>query len=766
MTEDFDTSTQPENENDVLPTGAPPADTAGESPASGFRDYLQSFFLSEAGPRAPTPETSEPAAAALDAFGPPVPREQVAQPDTPEPVTPVAEPPVWAAGFDAADADRAYVFGEEVLSRPGHLPQSHDEDTVSDAIETAKEFLSNSRDPADPSYAAQTHDDMTVSDAIASAKRFIAHEHDPALPPSPVPMAELSAARADTTEDTTASITENISGDTSENPSGDSREPGGSLYAGPSAETRDEPTLSAAVAREDMSPVTDSGSAAPDPAMTDAADRGHNPEPPAGPETTEARNPFPLMPSYTQPTPPAAPWAVDSARTPQPGAPLPPVGTAPADAPPGTPAADPLFTARQKPKRQWGWAVAVISLFLAAVFLTTVVVLTATRMELRMAYGADGRIHLYSQSEDVPPPVIPAPSPTVSPEEAAPSAEPAVTDRNPLDASGGTKMEILEHPGASPSAVVGQPLSVREIAEKGMPSVVGIVAGEESDYEMSTGSGIIMTSDGYILTNNHVVAGFKTIKVVLSNGDQRQVTQARMDRNSDLAVLKIEATGLTAAEFGNSDRMAIGDPAVVIGCPMGMELQSTVTDGIVSAINRDIVVDDVRMTMLQTNCAINPGNSGGPLFNEYGQVVGVISSKIMSDYFSSYTAEGLGFAIPMNVAKPIVDELITRGYIKGRPAIGILGRALDERTARSLGVPLGFQITEIDPNCDAAKRGLQVDDVITKVNGQNVLTVSDINLIKNDLHVGDELTVTVYRPSARRVMDFTFVLMDSGEISG
>jgi serine protease Do len=494
-------------------------------------------------------------------------------------------------------------------------------------------------------------------------------------------------------------------------------------------------------------------------------------EPPAPPKPFDSENP----PGYTAaryaPLPLRNFWPEADAEKPEP--PGPRSAVPPPDALPqkgvlpdpwavrafAEPSADPWAVratpSRPKPKR--GWLVGFICLLVAAFFATGALLVTADRQGLWDFLPGN-------PAASAPPTTVPTPG--RNPDNPPATAGPNISGNNPLDDSGDTALETQDRPGSVPSG--GQALTIPQIAKKALPSVVGIVSGGEDDpYGISSGSGIIMSADGYIITNNHVVEGYGTIKVILNNGDTYDVLQVRTDRNTDLAVLKIDAVGLTPAEFGNSDRMEVGDLAVVIGNPLGMELQSTVTNGIISAINRDIVIEDLRMTMLQTNCAINPGNSGGPLINEYGQVIGIISSKIMSDYFSSSVVEGLGFAIPINTAQPIINELITRGFVKGRPAIGITGRTLDERTARYLGVPQGVQVATVDPASDAARQGLQVDDIILFVNGTPVYTLQDINLIKNDLQVGDEMTVTVYRPSEEReVDDITFVLVDSGDMNG
>jgi len=410
------------------------------------------------------------------------------------------------------------------------------------------------------------------------------------------------------------------------------------------------------------------------------------------------------------------------------------------------------------PAARGGWRIGFFSLLLVVVFLAGAIAFAVWNND----YGFGQEIQDPAETQL---PILPWDpwNPEERPSMGTNPASPGISGNDPMDESGGTELVIVDRPGGVTTPEPGQPLTIRQIADKLLPSVVGVMAFYDGD-PVSTGSGVVMTDDGYVITNNHVVEHCDKITIILYSGEEHEVVLCRSDRNTDLAVLKINATGLVAAEFGNSDQMAVGDMVVAIGNPLGMELQSTVTNGIISAINRDIVVEDLPMTMLQTNCAINPGNSGGPLINEYGQVVGIISSKIMSDYFT--VVEGLGFAIPSSTAFPIINELISRGFIEGRPAIGITGRAIDKYEAEQRDVVPGFRVEDINPDCDAYRQGMKKGDIITHVNGTEVVTVADINRIKNEFEVGDSLTVTVYRPSEKESLDITFKLMDSGKLTG
>ncbi len=305
----------------------------------------------------------------------------------------------------------------------------------------------------------------------------------------------------------------------------------------------------------------------------------------------------------------------------------------------------------------------------------------------------------------------------------------------------------------------GEKLTVKQIAKKVRTSVVGVIAeGSMNFSNSSVGSGIIMSQDGYIITNNHVIENMNKISVVMDDGKTYQAHVIGTDSRTDLAVLKVEATGLPAAEFGDSDLLEQGDLAVAIGNPAGIQLQNTVTTGVISAINRNIVVEDAEMTLIQTDASINPGNSGGPLVNEYGQVIGINTVKIGISYY-----EGLGFAIPINTAKPIIDELISRGYITGRPSIGISGTALSERDAVFYGLKAGMYVEFVHPYSDAYKKGLQAGDVIVAMNGTPLTSTEEIKKIRDQYKAGDSVKITVYRQG--REFEINVILMDEAELN-
>lgn len=317
--------------------------------------------------------------------------------------------------------------------------------------------------------------------------------------------------------------------------------------------------------------------------------------------------------------------------------------------------------------------------------------------------------------------------------------------------SGLPTVQITERPVYDPDNYdVVNGLAGEEIYKKVSPSIVSVVSNAGS------GSGVIMSEDGYIITNNHVVEDAQQVAVMLSDGTQLPAEIVGLDEQTDLAVLRATTiTKLTAAEFGDSDQLQPGEYAYAIGSPGGVELANTITGGRISAINRDITISDRVMSLIQTDASINPGNSGGALINKYGQVVGITSAKISGSSFGSAAYEGLGFAIPMNTAKTIVDELIANGYIAGRPSIGITGQNIDQ----------GVYIRWIDPRAYAASEGLKAGDIITAVNGQQVSTMNEINAIKEGMKAGDKITLTVYRMSEGRTIDVTVTLTDAHDLS-
>ena len=307
----------------------------------------------------------------------------------------------------------------------------------------------------------------------------------------------------------------------------------------------------------------------------------------------------------------------------------------------------------------------------------------------------------------------------------------------------------------------GDELSISEIAAMAADSVVEIVVQSASDtgYIGQTiltgaGSGVILTQSGYIITNNHVVEGADSINVRLRNGEEYEAKLIGTDSKSDIAVIKIDAENLTAAVVGDSSLLQVGELAVAIGNPLG-ELGGTVTDGIISALDREITIDGVNMTLLQTNAAINPGNSGGGLFNGRGELIGIVNAKS-----SGTDIEGLGFAIPINDAMSVFDDLIEYGYVRGRVDVGMeMLEISDTATAYMYRVSqLGVYVYSVESGSYAQSAGLKAGDYILSVDGKEISSLADFNSAIDVHSVGEQVEISVLR--GKTVHDFTITLTE------
>lgn len=302
-------------------------------------------------------------------------------------------------------------------------------------------------------------------------------------------------------------------------------------------------------------------------------------------------------------------------------------------------------------------------------------------------------------------------------------------------------------------------MSAASVIDKVRPSIVGIVQYVNTNNQIpimnGQGSGIIISEDGYIITNAHVVKDAAMITVVLDNDEEYRATVKGIDNQSDLAVLKIEAKGLKAAELGDSSETVVGESVIAIGNPGGLDLAGSCTGGIVSGLNRTISSEDTgyAMNYIQTDAAINPGNSGGALVNMYGQVIGINSAKVSADGY-----EGLGFAIPVNEALPIVGDLRNYGYVKNRARIGITFQLITEAVSQyyNNSIPAGLLITEIDKSCDIATKGVQTQDIITQIDGKDVTSTGVVYSILQNKKPGDKIRLKVYRIGARVTSSKTF----------
>ena len=316
-------------------------------------------------------------------------------------------------------------------------------------------------------------------------------------------------------------------------------------------------------------------------------------------------------------------------------------------------------------------------------------------------------------------------------------------------------------------------LTIPEIAEQVGPSVVGVInkttvqpqkyydpfsgryyysSGDGSTdgqtVEQGSGSGIIFQDDGYIVTNQHVIDGASEISVILNTGDEFTAKLVGQDTKTDLAVLKIDpgSTKLTAATLGDSTTVQVGETAVAIGNPMGQEFSGSVTSGIISAVNRTMNIDNRTYNLLQTDAAINSGNSGGALINQYGEVIGINSVKL-----STTGVEGMGFAIAISEAKPIIDDLMASGYVTGRPLVGI--------GIKDTGY--GLFIGSVSEGSGAAEAGLKVNDMILEVDGQKVSSTEEVNEIRDKKKAGDYLTFKILRDG--ETMEVQVRLMEDSE---
>ena len=294
------------------------------------------------------------------------------------------------------------------------------------------------------------------------------------------------------------------------------------------------------------------------------------------------------------------------------------------------------------------------------------------------------------------------------------------------------------------------------IYEKVNPSVVSItVYGNQSIAALGSGTGIVMSEDGYIITNAHVVDGGTNVNVTFSDDTNANGTIVGMDVTTDLAIVKVDKDGLTPAEFGDSSALKVGERIVAIGNAGG--LSSTMTQGIVSGLDRDLGEGARSLKLIQVDAAINPGNSGGPLINRKGQVVGINSSKIADvDY------EGIGFSIPINEAKPILESIITHGYVTGRAVLGVSVVELNSSNGPINGLPSeGVCIMEFTPDSDLPGQGVQLRDVIIQANGVDIVTTDDLLTELDKYSPGDTFNLVIYRASTRRTFSVDVKLIES-----
>ena len=325
---------------------------------------------------------------------------------------------------------------------------------------------------------------------------------------------------------------------------------------------------------------------------------------------------------------------------------------------------------------------------------------------------------------------------------------------NHINGNGGVIMyQSANTTKTTTTAANGDTMSIKQITEAAANSVVEIKTESVSTNSFfpqavssGAGSGVILTKDGYIVTNNHVIDGADKVTVTTKDGKSYNAKLIGTDASTDLAVIKIEASNLSPAVMGKSSKLEVGDTAVAIGNPLG-ELGGTVTSGIISALDREITVDNQKMHLLQTNAAINPGNSGGGLFNDRGELIGIVNAKS-----SGNNIEGLGFAIPIDRAKDVIENLIENGYVKGRASLGVTLSTATNPYGESMSA---VYIAKVESGKAADKAGLEVGDQILKVDGKKVSDIADVKTAVNSHKAGETMTMNILRNNETKTIKVT-----------
>ena len=421
---------------------------------------------------------------------------------------------------------------------------------------------------------------------------------------------------------------------------------------------------------------------------------------------------------------------------------------------------------RRSPRRKSGWLKGILAVLLV-VAISFGAFYLMRNVGVRLERTEDGvTLSMTNRSKQAEPEQAEQPIPSPSASAQTETAAPQQTTQQPTQGAyvgSGTKLNIVSSQESSDTTFSDEEdaLCLQDIYSSVIDSVVSISSMTSSGT--SSGTGIIMSPDGYVITNHHVITGALVISVLTNDNQEFEAALVGSDEMSDLAVLKIDARGLKAAEFGDSSKLRVGDSVVAIGDPLGVQLRGTMTNGIISAINRDLTVGDRTMTLIQTNAALNNGNSGGPLINCYGQVIGINTVKMSSYYTATASVEGLGFAIPISVAKPIIDELIENGYVAGRPAIGISGDSLPSYYRTYYRLPDGVYVTSVNEGSDAKAKGIREGDIVTAINGEKICSIDELNTVKNQYAAGDEVTLTIYRSGTYYEVTVTLVDQATGK---
>lgn len=349
---------------------------------------------------------------------------------------------------------------------------------------------------------------------------------------------------------------------------------------------------------------------------------------------------------------------------------------------------------------------------------------------------------------------------------AQPAADASGAASAPESAGEPYQRELTPLPETLPTYDSGKTMTAQEVYGINVDAVCGIATEVTTNVFGQTastavvGSGFVLTEDGYVVTNNHVVEGTENVSVKLHDGSTYPAEVVGGDSLSDVALLKIEAEGLSHVAVGDSDAIAVGEGCIAIGNPLG-ELTFTMTGGYVSALPREINISGKPISMFQTDAAINAGNSGGPLFDMAGNVIGITSAKISGITGSGASIEGVGFAIPINEALRVVYDLQEYGYVRGRAFLGVTVKELDAATADTYGLPVGPIVQSVVADSCADKAGIAVKDIILAFNGRTVQTYTQLMSALNKCSAGDEVTLRIYRAGAE--LDVTLTLDERPE---
>ena len=408
---------------------------------------------------------------------------------------------------------------------------------------------------------------------------------------------------------------------------------------------------------------------------------------------------------------------------------------------------------RRSPRRKSGWLKGILAVLLV-VAISFGAFYLMRNVGVRLERTEDGvTLSMTNRSKQPEPEQAeqPTPEPSASAQTGTETAAPQQTTQQPTQGAyvgSGTKLNIVSAPESSDTTFSDEEdaLCLQDIYSSVIDSVVSISSMTSSGT--SSGTGIIMSSDGYVITNHHVITGALVISVLTNDNQEFEAALVGSDEMSDLAVLKIDARGLHAAEFGDSSKLRVGDSVVAIGDPLGVQLRGTMTNGIISAINRDLTVGDRTMTLIQTNAALNNGNSGGPLINVYGQVVGINTMKMGSS--STTSVEGLGFAIPIASTAYMINDLIAYGEIHGEVMIGV--------SVQTVPVTLdsgetALLIMDVTPGGPGDEAGLREGDLLLKADGEALTKSADLLRIRRRHDAGDSLALTYERDGKRSTVN-------------